>query len=98
MTFYSYTYTCTQQFLLPTWAAIKVRKEDFLLIMIFFTMKMLKNDIIGFLVLSFRHILIYFFSFMHQGHMGFIAISESAPFGLSKTIFTFPQYFLQVLG
>ena len=54
--------------------------------------------LVGFLVLSFRQILIYFFSFMHQGHMGFIAISESTPFDLSKTIFTFPQYFLKIFG
>ena len=30
---------------------------------------------------------------MHQGHMGFVAIGDSTPFGLSKTIFTFPLYF-----
>ena len=54
--------------------------------------------LVGFLVLSFRQILIYFFSFMHQSHMGVITISESTHFGLSKTIFTFPQYFLQLLG
>ena len=66
--------------------------------MLFSTIEMLKNDIVGFLVLSFRQTLIYFFSFMHQGQMGFIAISESTTFGLSKTIFTFPQYFSQVLG
>ena len=35
---------------------------------------------------------------MDQGHMGFIAISERTNFGVSKTIFTFPQNFLQVLG
>ena len=54
--------------------------------------------LVGFLVLSFRQILVYFFSFMHQGCMGFIAISESVHFGLSKTVFTFPQDFSQVLG
>ena len=54
--------------------------------------------VVGFLNLSFRQILIYFFSFMHQGHMGFIAISESTHFGLSKTIFPFPENFSQVLG
>ena len=48
--------------------------------------------------MNFKQILIYFFSFMHQGQMGFMAISESTTFGLSKTIFTFPQYFLQGLG
>ena len=37
---------------------------------------------IGFLGLSFRQILIYFLPFMHQGHMGFIAITESTHFGL----------------
>ena len=54
---------------------------------------MVKMILVGFLVLSFRQILIYFFSFMHQGHMGFIAISESTHFGLSKTILTFPNIF-----
>ena len=51
-----------------------------------------------FVVLSFRQILICFFSFTNQGHMGFIAISESTHFGVSKTIFTFPKNFLQILG
>ena len=46
---------------------------------------------VGFLVLLFTQILIYFFSFLHQGHMDFIAISES-------TIFTFPQNFSKVFG
>ena len=47
----------------------------------------------SFLAQSFRQILIYFFSFMYQGHMGFIAISESIHFCLWKTIFTFPEIF-----
>ena len=34
---------------------------------------------------------------MNQGHMGYIAISESTHFGLSKITFTFPKNFLQVL-
>ena len=54
--------------------------------------------LLGILGLSFRQILIYFFSFMYQGHMGFIAISESTHFGLSKTFFIFTQNFSQVLG
>ena len=37
------------------------------------------------------------FSFMHQGCICFIAISETTHVGLSKTIFTFPQIFLHVL-
>ena len=48
--------------------------------------------LVGFLVLNFRQILICIFSFMQQGYVGFIVISESTHFGLSKTIFTFPQY------
>ena len=35
---------------------------------------------------------------MHQRHMGFIAISETAHFGLAETIFTFLEIFLQALG
>ena len=54
--------------------------------------------LVGCLVLNFRQILIYFFPFMHQGGMGFIGISESTHFVLSKTIFPFPKIFLQVLG
>ena len=54
--------------------------------------------LVGILGLNFREILIYLLSFIHQGHMGFIAISESKHFGLWKTIFTFPKNFLQVLG
>ena len=53
--------------------------------------------LVSMLGLCFRQILIYFFSFMDQCHMGFIAISESTHFGLSKTSFTFPKNFLQVL-
>ena len=49
--------------------------------------------LVGFSVLRFRQILIYFLSSMHQSHMGFIAVSESIHFGLSKTIFTFPKFF-----
>ena len=37
--------------------------------------------LVGFLGESFRQILIYFLSFIHQGHMGFIVISESTHFG-----------------
>ena len=54
--------------------------------------------LLGFLGQSFRQILICFVYFMDQDHMGFIAISESTHFGLSKTIFTFPKIFSQVLG
>ena len=54
--------------------------------------------LVGFLALSSIQILIYFFSFMYQSHMGFIAISESTHFGQSKTIFTFPKKFHEVLG
>ena len=54
--------------------------------------------LVGILLLSFRQILIYFFSFMHEGHMGFIGISESTHFGVSKAFFTFLQNFSQVLG
>ena len=43
-----------------------------------------------FLVLTFSYILIYFFSFMQQGHMGF-AISES-------THLDFPKNFFASLG
>ena len=53
--------------------------------------------LVGFLILSFKEILIYFFSCMHQHHMGFITISETTYFGLSKKFFTFPKIFLQVL-
>ena len=38
------------------------------------------------------------FSFMHQGCICFIAISETTHVGLSKTIFTFPQIFSHVWG
>ena len=54
--------------------------------------------LVGFLVLRFRQILIYFFSFMHQGHMAFLAISKGVYFGLLKTIFAFPTPFSQFLG
>ena len=33
---------------------------------------------------------------MHQSHMGFIAISETTNFGLSKIIFTFTKNFLRL--
>ena len=49
---------------------------------------------VGFLGQSFRQTLIYFLFFMHQDHMGFIAISESTHFGLLKTIFTFSRSIL----
>ena len=48
--------------------------------------------LVDILVLSFRQILTYFFLFYA------IAISEITHFGLSKTFFTFPQNFSQVLG
>ena len=51
-----------------------------------------KIILVGFLVLSFGKFWSVFL-FMHQGHMSFIAISKSAHFDLSKTIFTFPQIF-----
>ena len=47
---------------------------------------MLKNDISRLFNTNFRQILIYFFSFMHRGDMGFIAISESTHFCLSKKL------------
>ena len=47
----------------------------------------------GFLVLSLRQTLIYFFSLINQSHVGFIDIFESTHFGLSKTTFTFPGNF-----
>ena len=59
---------------------------------------MLKNDISRLFNTNFRQILIYFFSFMHRGDMGFIAISESTHFCLSKIIFTFPPNFFTSLG
>ena len=59
---------------------------------------MLKSDISRLFNTNFRQILTYFFSFMHRSDMGFIAISESTYFCLSKIIFTFPPIFLQVLG
>ena len=54
--------------------------------------------LVGFLALSSIQILICFFFFMYQSHMGFVAISESTHFILSKTIFTFPKKFHEVLG
>ena len=52
---------------------------------------------VGFLGQSFRQISIFFLSFMHQGHMGFIAISESAHFGM-KNNFCFSQKYFASLG
>ena len=49
--------------------------------------------LVGFLILSFKEILIYFFSFMHQHHMGFITISETTYFGLSKKFLLSPKIF-----
>ena len=74
-------------------------KEDFSIIrMIFFTITMLETDILSFLVLRFGQNLIYLFSFMHQGHMCIIAISESTRSGLSKTIFNPPPQIFSSLA
>ena len=47
--------------------------------------------LVGSMVPNFKQILFHFFCFLHQGHMGFIAISEISHFGLPKTIFTFSK-------
>ena len=49
--------------------------------------------LVGFLGQRFRQILIYFLSFMHQGHMGFIAISESTHCSMKNNFYFYPKFF-----
>ena len=52
----------------------------------------LKMILVGFLGLNFRQILVYFSSFMHQGHMGFIFLKVQV-FVYEKQFLLFPKFF-----